>query len=118
MMNEQTTYTYNGETNRFVYGRYVTGNHYLCVKDDSLLDTQILLIDEEGNKNWEDVANFTCHMTPYLVTVDYDIVINESCKIPYHVKMVWYEERGLDELKVFINQKSKYPLEVKKVIRE
>ena len=117
-MNEQTTYTFNGEENHFAFGRYVIGNHYLCIKDDSLLDTQILLIDEDGVKNWEHVTNFTCHMSPYLITVDYDIVINESYKIPYQVKMVWYEERGLDELVVFINQKSKYPLEVKKVTRE
>ena len=75
MTNEQTTYAYTGEKLHAIHGEYVIGNHYLCLKDDSLLDTQILLIDENGVKHWEDCHNFQCSLTPILISaiVEYEI---------------------------------------------
>lgn len=118
MMSEQTTYAYYGEEIHAINGRYTDGNCYLCIQDDSLLDTQILLIDDDGKWCWEHVCNFRCSMTPYRLTVYYDIVINDSLRIPYQRELVWYEERSREDLECFINHKSKYRLEINKMIRK
>ena len=116
-MNEQTSYAFNGEEIRFINGRYTVGNHYLCLKDDSLLDTQILLIDDEGKLSWEHAINFSCCMSPYRIDVEYEIIYHESFKLSQVVPMVWYEERTLEELEQFLNVKSKYPIKVIQTFR-
>ena len=100
MLNEPTTYTYHGEKSHAVFGRYVIGNDYLCVKDNSLLDTQILLIDENGELHWEDYHNFQCTQTPIKVkiTVRYHLDLCGDVR-DYIYNLVWYQERSYDELK-------------------
>lgn len=100
MMNESSTYTYCGEAHHSVFGRYVIGSDYICVKDHSLLDTQILLIDEKGELHWEDYHNFQCSESPILVelTVRYHIdLCGDVRDYTYHI--VWYKERTVEELK-------------------
>ena len=100
MLNEPQTYTYHGEKYHAVFGRYVIGNDYLCVKDYSLLDTQILLIDEKGELHWEDYRNFQCTLTPIKVeiTVRYYLDLCEDIR-DYSYYLVWYKERSYEELK-------------------
>ena len=100
MMNESTTYTYCGEKHHSVFGRYVIGSDYICVKDHSLLDTQILLIDEKGEIHWEDYHNFQCTLTPIKVkiTVRYYLDLCGNVR-DYQYDLVWYKERSYDELK-------------------
>ena len=100
MLNEPTTYTYCGEKTHAVFGRYVIGNDYLCVKDHSLLDTQILLIDEKGGIHWEDYHNFQCTLTPFKVkiTIRYYLDLCGDVR-DYTYDLVWYKERSYDELK-------------------
>lgn len=100
MLNESTTYTYHGEKYHAVFGGYVIGNDYLCVKDHSLLDTQILLIDEKGELHWEDYRNFQCTQTPIKVkiTVRYYLDLCGDVR-DYSYDLVWYKERSYDELK-------------------
>lgn len=100
MLNESTTYTYCGETTHAVFGGYVIGNDYLCIKDHSLLDTQILLIDEKGEIHWEDYHNFQCTQTPIKVkiTVRYHLDLCGDVR-DYSYDLVWYKERSYDELK-------------------
>ena len=100
MLNEQTTYTYIGEKHHGLFGQYVIGNDYICIKDDSLLDTQILLIDERGELHWEDYHNFQCNLTPIKVeiTVRYHLDLCEDIR-DYNYAIVWYKERTEEELK-------------------
>ena len=99
MLNESTTYTYCGEKHHAVFGRYVIGTDYICVKDDSLLDTQILLIDEKGELHWEDYHNFQCRETPVKVelTVRYHLDLCGDNR-DYKYETVWYKERSYEEL--------------------
>lgn len=101
MLNEPTTYAYCGEKNHAVFGRYVIGNNYICVKDHSLLDTQILLIDNNGELHWEDYHNFQCTLTPIKVkiTIRYHLDLCGDVR-DYSYYLVWYKERSYDELKV------------------
>ena len=92
MCNEQATYTYDGEAIHSTIGRYTIGNNYLCIKDDSLLDTQILLIDDEGNMCWEDCRNFTCSLTPIFVSLILEIEIDTKTKRDYIIHAVGYDE--------------------------
>ena len=100
MMNESTTYTYCGEKHHSVFGRYVIGSDYICVKDHSLLDTQILLIDEKGELYWEDYHNFQCSESTILVelTVRYHLDLCGDVR-DYTHHIVWYKERTFEELK-------------------
>ena len=100
MLNEPQTYTYHGEKYHALHGRYVIGNDNLCVKDHSLLDTQILLIDEKGELHWEDYHNFQCTLTPIKVeiTVRYYLDLCGDIR-DYSYNLVWYKERSYDELK-------------------
>ena len=100
MLNEPTTYAYCGEKNHSVFGRYVIGNDYLCIKDHSLLDTQILLIDDKGDLHWEDYHNFQCNHTPIKVqiTVRYYLDLCGDVR-DYSYDLVWYKERSFEELK-------------------
>lgn len=100
MLNEPQTYTYHGEKYHAIHGRYVIGNDYLCVKDHSLLDTQILLIDEKGELHWEDYHNFQCTLTPIKVkiTVRYHLDLCGDVR-DYSYCLVWYKERSYEELK-------------------
>lgn len=119
MMNEQTTYAYIGEKQHFVYGEYRVGSHYICVKDHSLLDTQILLIDETGTKNWEHITNFKCDMSPIKVLVHYEYHL-DACGtvLPYWEEMVWYQERTDEELIQMIKGRTRTFVEVVEIIRE
>ena len=100
MLNEPTTYTYCGEKNHAIFGGYVIGNDYICVKDDSLLDTQILLIDEKGELHWEDYHNFQCTQTPIKVNITVRYYLDLCGDIrDYTYFLVWYKERSYDELK-------------------
>ena len=100
VLNEPTTYTYCGEKTHAIFGRYVIGNDYLCIKDHSLLDTQILLIDEKGGVHWEDAHNFQCTLTPikFKITIRYYLDLCGDIK-DYSYYLVWYKERSYDELK-------------------
>ena len=100
MLNESTTYTYCGEKNHAIFGRYVIGNDYICVKDHSLLDTQILLIDEKGELHWEDYHNFQCTHSPIKVkiTIRYHLDLCGDAR-DYSYYLVWYKERSYDKLK-------------------
>ena len=118
-MNEPTTYAYLGEKHHFVYGEYRIGGHYLCVKDHSLLDTQILLIDETGTKHWEHITNFKCDMSPVKVLVHYEYQLDAlGSVLPYWEEMVWYQERSDEELIQLIKGRAKRPVEVIEIIRE
>lgn len=119
MMNEQTTYAYIGEKYHFVYGQYVIGNHYVCVKDHSLLDTQILLIDELGEKHWEHVTNFSCDLSPIKVLVHLEYHLNAYEEpLPFWEHLVWYQEKSEEELIRMIKSRTKHQVEVKEIIRE
>ena len=100
MLNEQTTYAYIGEKHHSVFGRYDIGCDYICVKDDSLLDTQILLIDNKGDLYWEDYHNFQCRETPVKIeiTVRYHLDLCGDIR-DYNYMIVWYKERTEEELK-------------------
>ena len=100
MLNEPQTYTYYGEKHHAIFGRYVIGNDYICVKDHSLLDTQILLIDEKGELHWEDYHNFQCKDTPFKVKLTVRYYLDLCCDVrDYSYYLVWYKERSYDELK-------------------
>ena len=100
MLNEPQTYTYHSEKYHAVFGRYVIGNDYLCVKDHSLLDTQILLIDEKGELHWEDYRNFQCTLTPIKVAITVRYYLDLCGDIrDYCYDLVWYKERSVEELK-------------------
>ena len=100
MLNEPTTYTYCGEKNHAIFGRYDIGNDYICVKDDSLLDTQILLIDNKGELHWEDYHNFQCNQTPIKVNITVRYYLDQhGDNRDYSYYLVWYKERSYDELK-------------------
>ena len=120
-MNEQTTYTYIGETLHAANGRYTVGNNYLCVKDDSLLDTQILLIDDNGELHWEDCKNFQCHLTPILCQIIVEYELDMMTKRDYMFNLVFYDEMTDDDIsKEVIKRLSKHsshPLTVKKIVR-
>ena len=100
MLSEPQTYTFIGEKLHSIFGRYDIGTDYICVKDDSLLDTQILLIDKNGEMHWEDYRNFQCNQTPVKVeiTVRYHIDLCGDYR-DYSYFLVWYKERTHDELK-------------------
>ena len=100
MLNESTTYTYCGEKHHSVFGRYDIGDNYICIKDDSLLDSQILLIDKNGELHWEDFRNFQCNQSPFKVkiTVRYHLDLSGNYR-DYSYYLVWYKEREFDELK-------------------
>lgn len=118
-MNEPTTYTYLGEKHHFVYGEYHVGSHYVCVKDHSLLDTQILLIDEAGEKHWEHITNFKCDMSPIKVIAHYEYQLDAlGSVLPYYEEMVWYEEKSDEELIQLIKGRARNPIEVLEIIRE
>ena len=100
MLNEQTTYTYIGEKHHAVFGRYDIGTDYICIKDDSLLDTQILLIDKNGDMHWEDFHNFQCTETPIKVEVTVCYYLDLCGDVRYYnYNLVWYKERDYDLLK-------------------
>ena len=105
MLNESTTYTYIGEAHHSVFGRYDIGSNYICIKDDSLLDTQILLIDKNGNTYWEDYHNFQCVETPIKVeiTVCYHLDLCGDVRY-YTYQVVWYKERDYEALKESVIQ--------------
>ena len=118
MLNESSTYTDCGEKNHSIFGRYVIGNDYLCIKDHSLLDTQILLVDDDGESHWEHIYNFECDLTPYLATVDYEYHINHyGDTLPFREQLVWYEEKTFDELEEFLNKRSRYQITLKSIVR-
>ena len=117
-MNEQTTYAYIGEKRHFINGRYTLNHHYVCLKDHSLLDTQILLVDDDGESHWEHIYNFECDLTPYLATVDYEYHINHyGDTLPFREQLVWYEEKTFDELEEFLNKRSRYQITLKSIVR-
>ena len=121
MKNEQTTYAYTGEKLHAIHGRYVIGNHYLCVKDDSLLDSQILLIDENEEKHWEDCHNFQCSLTPILIHAIVEYEIDLQTKREYLINKVWYDEWD-DECLVKsicdeLTRHSSHPVKVLKIMR-
>ena len=97
-MNEQTTYTYHGEKIHATFGRYTIGNNYLCVKDDSLLDTQILLVDDNGELHWEDCHNFQCNLSPILCQIIVEYTIDLQTKTDYLFNLVFYDEMTDDEM--------------------
>ena len=121
MSNESATYTFIGEKCHASFGRYTIGNHYTCLKDHSLLDTQILLIDDEGNQHWEDYHNFQCCYTPILVCIIVEYEIDRQTKRDYLLNVVWYEELDDEELtRVVINdlgKHSSHPIKVIKIMR-
>ena len=105
-MSYETTYTFVGDGNHAPYGRYCVGSSYKCVKDDSLLDTQLLVIDEDGCMYWEDYSNFLPDLTPYLVNVEYEIILDLHGDIRHYIeRMVWYEEKSVDELIQQLNER-------------
>lgn len=120
-MNESTTYTYTGEKYHAVFGRYDIGSHYVCLKDHSLLDTQILLVDEEGEQHWEDYHNFQCCYTPILVSLIVEYQIDNKTTHDYWINKVWYEELDDDVLKeVVVKELGRYcshPIRVIKIDR-
>lgn len=120
-MNEQTTYTFIGETLHATIGRYTVGNNYLCVKDDSLLDTQILLIDDNGELHWEDCKNFQCHLTPILCQIIVEYEIDVFTKRDYMFNLVFYDEMTDDDISKEVikrlSKRSSHPLTVKKIVR-
>ena len=121
MLNEPQTYTYHGEKNHAVFGRYVIGNDYLCVKDHSLLDTQILLIDDKGELHWEDYKNFQCNLTPILCQIIVEYEIDLKTKRDYLFNLVFYDEMTdediSEEVVKRLSKRSSHPLTVKKIVR-
>ena len=121
MTNEQTTYAYTGEKLHAIHGKYVIGGHYICLKDDSLLDTQILLIDENGEKHWEDFRNFQCSLSPILVSAIVEYEIDLQTKREYLINKVWYDELDDDKLIKAIcdelTRHSTHPVKVLKIMR-
>ena len=121
MKNEQTTYAYIGEKLHAIHGEYAIGSHYICLKDDSLLDSQILLIDENGEKHWEDCRNFQCSLTPILIHAIVEYEIDLQTKRDYVINKVWYEE--LDDeclVKAICDELTRYsshPVKVLKIMR-
>ena len=95
----EATYKVIAERSLAVYGCYVAGCDYICVKDDSLLDTQILLIDECGEKHWEDYRNFLPNLTPYKVevTLHYQLDLMGDQRY-YSYLTVWYRELPIEQL--------------------
>lgn len=83
-----------------MYGNYHHGKSYRCLKDDSLKDTQILLVDEEGQCFWEHCKNFECDYTPYLVYLDveYELDLLGNNR-QYTFIEVWYREISTELLK-------------------
>lgn len=120
-MNEQTTYTYHGEKIHATIGRYTIGNNYLCVKDDSLLDTQILLVDDKGELHWEDCHNFQCNLTPILCQIIVEYTLDLQTKNDYLFNLVFYDEMTDDEIKDEVvkrlSKRSTHQLSVKKIVR-
>ena len=120
-MNEQTTYTFNGETLHATFGRYTIGNCYLCVKDDSLLDTQILLIDDNGELHWESCHNFQCNLTPILCQIIVEYEIDLMTKRDYLFNLVFYDEMTDEDISKEVvkrlSKRSSHPLTVKKIVR-
>lgn len=120
-MNEQTTYTFNGETLHATFGRYTIGNRYLCIKDDSLLDTQILLIDDNGELHWEDCKNFQCNLTPILCQIIVEYEIDLMTKRDYLFNLVFYDEMTDEDISKEVvkrlSKRSSHPLTVKKIVR-
>lgn len=121
MTNEQATYTYHGKTGGFTIGRYTIGNDYLCVKDDSLLDTQILLIDDEGKMCWEDYRNFSCSLTPIFVSLILEIEIDRQTKRDYMIHAVSYEEWSDEKIAEHVLKhqfkRATHPVRVIKLVR-
>lgn len=121
MKNEQKTYTYVGEKLHSIFGEYVIGRSYICLKDDSLLDSQIFLIDEKGEKHWEDYRNFQCSLTPILISVIVEYEIDMKTKRDYLINKVWYDEWGDEELTKAIceelSRHSSHPVKVLKIMR-
>ena len=121
-MNEQTTYAFIGEKKHAIFGRYDIGDYYICVKDDSLLDTQILLIDKNGELHWEDCHNFQCSETPVLISaiVEYEIDMSGK-KMDYVMNRVWYEERSDKSFEEYLlrelTKRVYFPLRVLKIER-
>lgn len=120
-MNESTTYTYTGEKYHALHGRYDLGSHYVCLKDHSLLDSQILLVDKEGEQHWEDYHNFQCCYTPQLVCLIVEYEIDKQTKRDYLFNVVWYEELGDEELSFSVikelGKHSSHPIQVIKIMR-
>ena len=120
-MNEQATYTYHGETLHAAIGRYTIGSNYLCVKDDSLLDTQILLVDDRGELHWESCHNFQCNLTPILCQLIVEYTIDLQTKQDYLFNLVFYDEMTDDEIACEVvkrlSKRSTHPLSVKKIVR-
>lgn len=120
-MNEQTSYAFIGETIHATIGRYTIGNHYLCIKDDSLLDTQILLIDDNGELHWEDCHNFQCNLTPILCQIIVEYTIDMHSKQDYLFNLVFYDEMTDNDISCEVikrlSKRSTHPLSVKKIVR-
>ena len=121
MLNESTTYTYHGEKYHALHGRYVIGNEYLCIKDHSLLDTQILLVDDKGELHWESCHNFQCNLTPILCQIIVEYTIDLQTKTDYLFNLVFYDEMTDDEIASEVvkrlSKRSTHQLSVKKIVR-
>lgn len=121
MTYEQATYTYHNETDGFAFGRYTVGNDYICIKDDSLLDSQILLIDDEGNMFWENYRRFRCSLTPIFVSLILEIEIDSQIKRDYVVHAVGYEEWSDEKISKHVLKhqfrRATHPIRVIKLVR-
>ena len=111
------TYTIIPNPVSSITGKYCQGKSYVCLQDDSLLDTQIRLIDKYGDVCWESVENFTCDYTPYLihVVVEYELDSLGHTRT-YTFRRVWYREIEkevlFDRLIKELTKRVHYPLTI------